>query len=488
MAQALGGTAIEAFWTGTSFLLTSTVFQPVFGSFSDIFGRKSMIYVSLVLFAVGAIVAAVAKDFGVILVGRSIQGIGGGGIIVLTEIVVTDLVPMRQRGNYFSIISSMWALGTVIGPLLGGGFSQNVDWTWIFWINLPFVGIGGAMIIAFLTLNIKMTSLAAKLRRVDWVGIVLFVGSVTGILIPVSWGGIMYAWDSWRTLVPLLISAAGLIVFVVYEEWVAPEPLIRTSVFKNRTAAGAYLQAFLHGIILWGLLYFLPLYYETAKGFGPILTGVAMFPQTFTVAPASIVVGALVAKTGKFRWANWLGWSLTTLGLGILIYLKVDTNTPSWIFMNIVSGLGMGILFPPMAIGVQAAASDADQAYAVTMFAFLRLFGQTIGVAIGGVIFQNQMQKKLLSYPLLAGNANEYSRDASGLVQIIKGMPAGEMKDQLLLSYVDALRYVWIVLTVLAFCALASNMLLKNLSLDREHVTEQGFVDGKKADEEKGGD
>lgn len=133
MAKLLGGSAIEAFWAGTSFLLTSTVFQPVLGNFSSIFGRKPIIYISLTIFGVGAIVAATAKNFGGILVGRSIQGIGGGGVITLTEIIVTDLVPLRERGKWFSFISAMWALGTVLGPLLGGGFAQNVSWSWIFW-------------------------------------------------------------------------------------------------------------------------------------------------------------------------------------------------------------------------------------------------------------------------------------------------------------------------------------------------------------------
>ena len=139
MAKLLGGTAIEAFWSGTSFLLTSTVFQPVLGNFSSIFGRKPIIFISLTIFGVGVIIAATAKNFGVILAGRSIQGIGGGGVITLTEIIVTDLVPLRERGKWFSFISAMWALGTVVGPLLGGGFAQNVNWSWIFWsVPAPF--------------------------------------------------------------------------------------------------------------------------------------------------------------------------------------------------------------------------------------------------------------------------------------------------------------------------------------------------------------
>jgi MFS family permease len=192
MAKVLKGSSLEAFWTGTSFLLTSTVFQPVLGSFSGIFGRKPIIYFSLILFGIGAIVAAVAHSFTVVLVGRAIQGIGGGGIITLTEIVVTDMVPLRLRGQWFSFISAAWSLGTVVGPLLGGGFAQNVSWRWIFWINLPFIGVGSVMIALFLSLNYKTSTFIDKIRRIDWIGTVLFVGSLTGFLIGLSWGGVEY--------------------------------------------------------------------------------------------------------------------------------------------------------------------------------------------------------------------------------------------------------------------------------------------------------
>jgi len=131
MAKALSGSAIEAFWSGTSFLLTSTVFQPIIGSFSHVFGRKALIYISLAFFLAGSIIPAAANNFTVVLVGRSIQGVGGGGILCLTELVVVDTVPLRERGKWFSFFGAMWSLGTVAGPLLGGGFSQNVTWRWV---------------------------------------------------------------------------------------------------------------------------------------------------------------------------------------------------------------------------------------------------------------------------------------------------------------------------------------------------------------------
>lgn len=149
------------------------------------------------------------------------------------------------------------------------------------------------MITIFLHLNYDSSSLWTKLRRVDWIGAFLFLASTTGLLIPITWGGVQYPWDSWRTLVPLLVSPVGLAVFIVHQELWAAEPLIRTAVFKNVTAAVTYLETVVHGIILWSLLYYLPLYYQAVKGMTPIMSGVAIFPQTFTVAPAATVSSSL---------------------------------------------------------------------------------------------------------------------------------------------------------------------------------------------------
>ncbi|CAZ85142.1 unnamed protein product [Tuber melanosporum] len=480
MSQKLHGTAIEAFWSGTSFLITSTVFQPNFASLSDIFGRRSLILVALVFFTVGAIVAAVANNFTVILVGRSIQGVGGGGIISLTEIIVTDIVPLRERGKYFGFLSMMWALGSVGGPLVGGAFAQEASWRWIFWINLPFCGLGFVLIPLFLNLNHRTTSFVEKLRRVDWLGSVLFVASMMSLLIPITWGGVMYPWDHWRTLVPLVLGVVGLAGFVLYEKFVAKEPLIRLGVFATRTALVNYLGTIMHGMILWSLLYYLPLYFEAIKGLGPIMAGVAVFPETFTVAPASVVVGLLVSITGRFRWALWLGWILTVLGMGVLVLLDVDTPTVSWIFITLVSGLGTGILFPSMAYAIQASATDEDMAYAVSMFSFFRAFGQAFGVAIGGVIFQNALKTEIAKHAVLRAMAGKYAADAVALVQVIKMMPKGiEGREELLISYAAALKVVWKAMIGFGVVGLVTSFATEGLSLDRELKTEHGLVEKK---------
>ncbi|KAJ5641382.1 hypothetical protein N7490_005382 [Penicillium lividum] len=479
ISQELDGTAIEAFWSGTSFLLTSTVFQPSFASFSNMFGRRAMILVAILFFCVGAIVAAVAKNFTYMLVGRSIQGVGGGGIIALSEIVITDIVPLRHRGKYFGIMSAMWSLGSVTGPILGGGFAEKVTWRWIFYINFPFIGVGAIFVLLFLNLKVLPGSLVEKLRQIDYIGTVLFVGSLSSFLIPITWGGISYAWNSWHTLVPLIIGAAGLFVFAFYEYRFASDPIIPPVIFANRTATVSFIGSVLQGLILWCTLYYLPLYYEAVKEFSPILSGVALFPETFTVAPSAMVVGILITVTGHYRWAIWLGWTVSTIGLGLMWLIKVETSTYGWILINLVPGLGLGILFPSLGYAVQASAEPENLAIAVAMFSFFRALGQAIGVAVGGVIFQNRMYNNLLKYPALAPMASAYSKDASGLVQVIKGMADGATKLNLKEAYTDSLRIVWVVCCAISGVALLFSLLTQSYDLDRVQETSQGLRDGK---------
>ena len=434
----------------------------------------------MTLFTIGAIVAALAKNFTALLIGRSIQGVGGGGTISIVEVLVTDLVPLRERGKWFGYFSMIWALGTVTGPVIGGAFAQNVSWRWIFWINLPFCAIGFVTVPIFLRLNKRPGTIRSKLGSIDWVGAVLLTSSVTSFLAPVSWGGVIFPWSSWHTLVPLILGVCGTGAFILYENYfvTSTNSLIPLRIFKQRTAMVTYFGTVIHGIILWCLLYYLPLYYEAVKDYTPILAGVAIFPETFTVSPASVVVGIVVTKTGRFRWAIWSGWVLTVLGMGLLYLLSPGTSVVGWIFLNLVPGLGTGLLFPSMACALQAAADSKDAAFAAAMFNFMRAIGQSIGVAIGGVIFQSQLKVKLAAYPALADRASEYSRDASSLVRLLGTMPKGSLERAMIVkAYADSLKVVWAVMAGLAFVAMVCSTRIEALSLDGELSTEQGLYD-----------
>ena len=412
------------------------------------------------------------------LIGRTIQGLGGGGIISLTEILITDLVPLRHRGKWFGYQSLTWALGSVTGPLIGGAFAQEATWRWIFWINLPFCGLGFLTLPFCLRLSHPPGHLLSKVLRFDWIGAFLLTATTTSFLMPVSWGGVMFAWSSFRTLVPLVLGIFGFLVFVIYEIYVPKTSLIPLRIFSSRTAAVNYIGTLVHGMILWCLLYYMPLYYEAVKAYGLIIVGIAVFPETFTITPLAIAVGVIIGITGRFRWAIWSGWSLTVLGMGLLYLMGPDTSVPAFVFLNLIPGLGLGSLFACMNLAAQAAATEKYVGYAAAMYIFMRSLGQGIGIAVGGVVFQSRFAVELGKSSDLAGNATALARDASGLVQIIKALPEGTAdKVTIVNAYADALKVVWAVMAGLAFVALLLSFGTEGLSLNAELETEQALVE-----------
>lgn len=335
------------------------------------------------------------------------------------------------------------------------------------------------MVPLFLKLKLVPGSILEKLKRVDWIGNLIFIASSCSFLIPLTWGGVQYPWDSWHTLAPLLVGVAGIAFFCVYEQRWAVEPTIRLEILRSYNLAYSLYAALINALVVYGALYFLPLYFEAVRGYSPIVSGVSLFPATLTVAPVSIISGTIITKTGDFHVVTWVGWIATTLGCGIMCLLDVDTTIPQWIFLCLVAGVGLGLLYTSLAFVNQSDSDDADMAFAISLFVFARAIGQCLGVAVCGVIFQNQMQKRLLEIPALADRAVKYSRDASSLVQTIKHMPEDDTKNSLIKSYADALKIVWAVMCALSATALVGSIFMRRKSLDRAHNTAQGLKDSK---------
>ncbi|KAL8302079.1 hypothetical protein RB597_002453 [Gaeumannomyces tritici] len=503
---ALGGSALEAFWSGTSFLLASTVLQPTVAGLSNIFGRKNLIYGTLVLFLAGSLVSALANNFTVLIAGRTIQGVGGGSLIALTEVVITDLVPLHARGTWFSVLSAVWSVGTVSGPLIGAGFAQNVSWRWIFWINLPIIFFAGVFVVLFLNQAPIPGELRAKLAAFDWAGSVAFTASSTAFLFGITTGGIMHPWSSWRTLVPVVVGAAGVAAFGVYEFKCAKQPIVSRRIFNNWDMIVNYIMTVFHGAILWSIVFFLhKLSHGASLADGWLLTAHGqrqcyttrpssftlpssrpspLSPRHLTIAPAGMAVGIVAALTGHYRWSITIDWALTTLGCGLLWLLSPDTSVAQWIWLNIPVGLGTGMLFPAMALSIQAACEPEMNGQAAAFFSFLLTFGQAIGVAVSGSIFQNAFRGRLAAAPVYAGVADSFSRDATVIVEFIKIMPEGDNKRDLIVAYNEALRAIWV--TSLAFAAICFvlSLTIKGYTLNQDHITDQGLV--KSDDRDKG--
>lgn len=306
----------------------------------------------------------------------------------------------------------------------------------------------------------------------------------------------MFPWSSWRTLFPLLLGFSGLVSFGLYEHRLSRcaysdtgktlpgdhvEPIIRFSIFTNATLVINYIATIMHGIILWSLLYFLPLYYEAVKGYSPIITGVALLPESGLVAPVSVLAAVICTITGRYRWALLMGWAVVTLGSGVLLLLEPDSSLPQWIFLNFPVSVGTGILFPAMGLGIQAACRPADSGHAAAFFSFLRVFGQAIGVAISGVAFQNQLYKTLASLPEFAGLATQYSQDATLLVQVIQAMQDGPSKQSLVQAYSDSLHVIWLLMTIIGGIAFVLSWFTKEFTLQQIHETRQGYSEDEKS-------
>lgn len=336
----------------------------------------------------------------------------------------------------------------------------------------------------FLRLRSPSGSIIHRLKKFDWLGSILFVGSALSFLMPLTWGVVQYAWSDWQTLFPLILGIVALCLFGVYESRLdhnatatpqsSAEPIMRVHMLANYEMAFSLVATAINSAIVYACLYFLPLYYEAVQGYNPIIAGVTLFPSTFTVAPMSIVAGIIITKRGEFRTVTWAGWIMSTLGLGVMILLDVDTSVVQWVFITLTLGVGLGLLYTAVAIINQAAATDELMSFAISMFIFSRMMGQCLGVAISGVIFQNRMKTILLGTSL-ADQADEYSQDASGLVTIISSMSDGVQKQELVKAYADSLKTVWAVFCALSGAAMVGSFFLRHLSLDREHKTEQGI-------------
>ncbi|KAB5583489.1 major facilitator superfamily transporter [Coniochaeta sp. 2T2.1] len=472
LALGLGGTASDAFWAGTSYLLTCAVFQPFIAAVSDLFGRKELLLISIGFFTLGTLLCApLAKNFPVLLAGRSLQGIGGGGIITMGQVIFSDIIPLRQRPKYFSMVQGAWALGTVLGPLLGGLFVEKATWKWCFYINFPFCALGFVMVPLFVKLRAPKSSFVSKLARVDWVGGFLFIGGTTSFLIGLSWAGVQYKWSSAQTLAPIFVGINAVVAAVAWEVYFAKEPFLRPRLFSSLSSLAAYACAFGQGALIFCALYYVPFYFTAAKFHGPIQSGLDLLPVSVLLLPGSIVVSFLTTRLGRFRWAIWIGWAITALGSGLFLLLDVNTPTPTWAAIMCVFGIGNGMILTSINVAIQAISKAEDCGRAAAMYAFMRTMGMCIGVAVGGTTFQNVMADKLHQL----GLPDAIAKNAEAFVHRLWTLePTDPVRIGSLEAYVHGFHAVFWVMTGIALAGLLVSFFIRRHSMDKP--LESNFV------------
>ncbi|KAJ9130780.1 Major facilitator superfamily transporter [Pleurostoma richardsiae] len=465
----LGGDSTQGFWVGTAYLLANAVSMPFLAAISDIFGRPILLVASILFFTVGSAMCCSAHTMGVLLAGRSVQGIGGGGIIVLSLVIFTDIVPLRYRPKWYGTVQGAWGLGNCIGPIVGGAIAQNTSWRWVFYIMFPFCGFGLATIPFLLTLKPRTETMGEKLARVDWIGGFIFVSSATSFLIAISWGGSQFPWNSAQTLAPLIIGAFGLGGTYAWERYGAREPFLRHSLFNSISAVATFFCAAAQGLVIFGQLYYVPFYFLSILAYSPVKTGLALFPVAFTLVPGSILTGVLVTRFNNFRVPIWVGWVVLTAGCGATVAWGRDTSVAVWVVTLVVLGLGHGAILNAQNFACQAMCADGEEGSAAAMYGFLRHFSTALGVGVGGSTFQNVMARRLRALNLPAAIA----RDAEAFVPRLLAMPRGDAtRWRIEGAYVAGFRGVFAVYLGVSGLALLLSLAIRHFDMNKEIGTE----------------
>ncbi|CAG8575911.1 488_t:CDS:10 [Diversispora eburnea] len=411
-------------WVGSAYLLTATAFQPTYGKFSDIFGRKSTFLTAIVLFELGSLLCGLATNMDMLIIARAIAGLGGGGIFGLVLIIISEIVSLQDRGKYQGMIGGVFGISSVIGPLLGGAFTDHASWRWAFYINLPLGAIAIIFVIAFLHLPHPEGSLVDKLKRIDWFGTIFIAASTVCVLLPLNWGGNTYEWDSPVIIVLFCVGGVGYIIFAYIEGWVAKEPLAPGRLFRNRTVAACFSVNFWQGMAFFSLTYFVPLFYQIVKGDTATESGLELLPLILGVVIASIFSGQLASRTELISYKAYciFGAVLITVGSGLISTFDENSNRGKQIGYLLIAGVGV--------------------------------VGAVFGIAIFGTIFNNQMIKNL--EPILGELP---SADPIGLLPTL----SNEMRMKVINAFVDALSISFKFLIPVGILCLISAFIMRNV-------------------------
>jgi EmrB/QacA subfamily drug resistance transporter len=364
-------------WVVVAYLLTSTAMTLVYGKLSDIYGRGRMILIAIVLFVAASVLCASARTLVELVAARALQGIGGGGLIVMAQAMIADFIPPRERGRFQVYVASVWAVASIAGPSVGGWFVDHLSWRWVFWINVPLGLIAFAL----------CRRAAARLRvehvetPIDYAGAVLLSAAVTGFLLVMTWGGITYPWTSGVIAGTLAASVAVLAAFVAVERRAA-EPLLPPRIYGHAVVIVSNLVGLIVAMLAFAAIVLFPVYFELVMGFDAGNAGVLLIPFQAGITVASFSAGQIMRKTGRYKWMPPV--SLCGAVAGCLLLATIDAATPPLVTMlySTLMGLGIGATFPVLLIATQNAAEPRDLGVATSTIAFSRQLGASFGAAI----------------------------------------------------------------------------------------------------------
>ncbi|KAF9291728.1 major facilitator superfamily domain-containing protein [Linnemannia elongata] len=445
-------------WVATAYLLTYNAFQPLYGKFSDIFGRKIMILFACVTFMVGSAGAGGAQSMTMLIVFRAIQGLGGSGLLSIVLIIISDIFALEERAKYQSVIWSVFGISSVVGPLLGGVFVEQATWRWCFLINLPLGLVTIASVLLFLNLPFERQNLKEQLGRIDYYGTILVIAAVICLLLPITWGGVDYEWNS-PVIIVLFCVAAVLIAILMWVESKAVEAIIPPRLFLNPTVAILFGVNFLTGMAFLGVIFYCPIYFQVVLGSSATASGLKLLPMVLGLVASSIASGALMGIVGDYRIFIWLGTTMMSVGVGLCMLFDANSGMGQQIGFLLIVGLGIGLILQTCMLAAQAAVEKEDMAVVTALCGFMNSIGGGIGIAMCSALFNNHFKTQVLTLPpsVLADAAAYNIEKAITNVQLLPALS----KAAVIGVYVDTFQFIFKCITPIACAAFLFSLLVR---------------------------
>lgn len=451
------GAVNHMLWITTAYFLTSTITMPLYGKLGDLYGRKHLFCAAQVLFIAGSVICALGSTMGWLIAGRAIQGLGGGGQMILSQAIIADIFPPKERGKYMGVMGAAFGVSMVVGPLLGGLFTEYLSWQWCFWINLPLGAV--ALVIAAVALPHRSRKAVAH-APFDTAGTVCMAGTVTCLILATSLGGSTYAWDSWQVVGLLCAFIVFAIAFVLAERR-ATEPIIPLRLFENRNFALCTVAGLAIMVAMSGTISYLPTYFQIVDGLDATAAGYMTLPLMGGMMITSVIAGFVASKVRSVKWMPVLSCVIATVAVGLLATITVDTTLWQMGLMLFLLGFGIGIGQQVLVLIAQNEFSVAIVGTATAANNFFREIGGTLGGSLIGSLFSANLAARMSEHV----GAALGGIDANSLTPaLVRGLDEG-VRQGVQIAYNDALAPVFACLVPLLLAAFIMLLFLKKKPL-----------------------
>ncbi len=446
-------------WVVVAYLLASTASTPLWGKLGDLYGRKVFFQSSIVIFLAGSVLSGLSHSMLELIAFRAIQGLGGGGLMVGAQSIVGDVVPPRDRGRYQGLFGAVFGVASVVGPLLGGVFVEQLSWRWIFYVNLPI----GAVALAVVATTVP--GHGARVHHViDYLGTALLALAATSLVLLTSLGGTTYRWSSAPIYAMGAAGVALTVAFVVVERR-AKEPVLPLHLFASRAFSTTSVVGFIVGFAMFGAITYLPAYFQIVRGASPTISGVDLLPLMAGLLVVSIASGQIISRTGRYRIFPIVGTAAMTLGLVLLSRLGVASSTVSSSLDMVVLGMGLGGVMQVLVLIVQNSLPQSELGVATSGATFFRSIGGSFGTAVFGAIFSNVLVGNLAAH--LRGHALPAGVNGASMTPGVLDRLAAPVRDAFVAGYAESIRTVFVIAVPIGFLAFLGAFVIPHVELRR---------------------